>query len=39
METSYMGAILALLDLDNLIDLGVDLSLEGGGLRGCQVYI
>ena len=29
-----MGAILSLVDLDKLIDLGVDLSLEGGGVEG-----
>ncbi len=29
-----MGAILGLVSLDKLIDLGVDLSLEGGGVEG-----
>ena len=34
METGCMGAILSLVDLDKLIDLGVDLSLEGDGVEG-----
>ena len=34
MEIGSMGSILSLVSLDKLVDLGVDLSLEGGGVEG-----
>ena len=34
MQISSVGGILSLVSLDELVDPGVDLSLEGGGVEG-----
>jgi hypothetical protein len=34
MQTSSLGSVLSLVSLDKLVDLGVDVSLEGGGVEG-----
>ncbi len=34
MQTSSLGSVLSLVSLDKLVDLGIDVSLEGGGVEG-----